>query len=82
MVESRSQDAAVNAGVFSVYLTTILCTDSQLFFDIEIEKIRCSIYLCFNDSLYNMRLNCQCKKIILLATKLLYNQVRCTTLSF
>ena len=38
MVESRLQDAAVNAGVLSVYLTTILCINRQLFFDIEREN--------------------------------------------
>ena len=36
LVESHSQDAAVNAGLLSVYLTT----DRQLFFDIERENIR------------------------------------------
>ena len=35
LVESRSQDAAVNAGVLSVYLTMILCLHPQLFIDIE-----------------------------------------------
>ena len=43
LVESRSQDATVNAGELSDYLTTILCTHSQLFLDIERENIRCSI---------------------------------------
>ena len=40
LVESCSQDAAANAGVLSVYLTTILCNHLYLFIDIERENIR------------------------------------------
>ena len=37
LVESRTQDATTNAGVLSVYLTTILYHHHQLFIDIERE---------------------------------------------
>ena len=39
LVKSRSQGAAANAGVLSVYLTTILYHHRQLFTDIERENI-------------------------------------------
>ena len=46
LVESRSQDAAANAGVLSVYLATILYYHHQLFINIERDK---TLYLftCF-----------------------------------
>ena len=42
LVESRSQDAAANAGVLSVYLTNILHYHRQFFIDIERENIFCT----------------------------------------
>ena len=41
LVDLRSQDASTNAGVLSVYLTTILCRHQKLFIDIERENIPC-----------------------------------------
>ena len=41
LVESRSQDATTNAGVLSVYLTTILYHHQQLLIDIERENLPC-----------------------------------------
>ena len=46
-VKSCSQDAAANAGVLSVYLTTIMYYHLQLFIDIERENIPCVHSLCF-----------------------------------
>ena len=48
LVESHSQDAATNAGVLSVYLTTILDHHHQLFTDIDRENIPCvnSLFHC------------------------------------
>ena len=39
LVESRSQDAAANVGILSVYLATILYNHLQLFIDIEGENM-------------------------------------------
>ena len=47
LVESRSQDAAANTGVLSVYLTTILYYHLQLVIDIERENIPCVHSPCF-----------------------------------
>ena len=47
LVESRSQDAAANVGVLSVYLATILYDHLQLFIDIERENIPCVHLPCF-----------------------------------
>ena len=47
LVESRSQDAAANVGVLSVYLATILYGHLQLFIDIDRENIPCVLSLCF-----------------------------------
>ena len=47
LVEPCSQDAAANAGVLSVYLTTILFYNRQLLIDIEREIIPCVNSLCF-----------------------------------
>ena len=38
-----------NAGALSVYLTHILLTSRQLFFDTKRDNIHCSTYLCFTD---------------------------------
>ena len=57
LVESRSQDAAANAGVLSVYLTTILLHHPRLFFDMERENIHSSITV-FHSLGYLLRLNC------------------------
>ena len=48
----ESQDAAANAGLLSVYLTTILYYHSKLFFDIEREYTRLS-----NDTAFQWDLN-------------------------
>ena len=47
LFESHSQDAAANAGVLSVYLTTILYYHRQLFIDIERDNIPCVHSPCF-----------------------------------
>ena len=52
LVKSRSQDAAANAAMLSVYLSTILYYHHQLFIDIERQNIP-SLYFIVRSTCYD-----------------------------
>ena len=67
LVESRSQDAAANVGVLSVYLTTILL------FDIERENIPCfhSLYIpCVHLPCLIVRATCYDQPVLIVGSEI------------